>query len=345
MEKLKELYEEYGYPGQSRLYKIAKDNKLKVTQKQVKEFLKKQSVQQQHTQIKKKKKGHIVALSPNNIFQADLLDYTKYSRNNEGYKWILIAMDVFTRKAYARPLKNKKPSSVANAFKEIIENNKPIEVMTDNGNEFLGKPFQVLIKDNNMIHTTNEVGDHNALGIIDRFSRTIKNSIAKYFTSRNTTKWANILPKFIAAYNNTPNSAILDFKPNEAKKHIPVITNLNLEKFDANKDLHDSINKGDLVRTKIKKKRFSKGYTPNYSDEVFKVARETNKFVILEDGRRFNKANVLKVDKPESKSSTTNVTEADRQARQNRIMQKAGVSKSNIVEGKRTRKPKRTPDA
>jgi hypothetical protein len=37
----------------------------------------------------------------------DLLDMSNYSRQNKGYKWILLAIDTFTIKAYAEKFKNK----------------------------------------------------------------------------------------------------------------------------------------------------------------------------------------------------------------------------------------------
>ena len=67
---------------------------------------------------------YITANTPYEIFQIDLLDYTKYSRTNKGYKWILICVDVFTRKAYAIPMKDKTAKLTEEAFKQIIKEDK-----------------------------------------------------------------------------------------------------------------------------------------------------------------------------------------------------------------------------
>ena len=62
----------------------------------------------------------IVAMEENEQLQIDLLDYSKYAKSNKNYSWILIGVDVFTRKGYAEPLKNKTPLLVLNAFKNLM---------------------------------------------------------------------------------------------------------------------------------------------------------------------------------------------------------------------------------
>jgi hypothetical protein len=66
--------------------------------------------------------------------QLDLLDYLKYSRQNNGYKYILIVVNMFTRSAYAEPIKDKTPLSVLNAFKKF--NIQCVSVFHDSGDEY-----------------------------------------------------------------------------------------------------------------------------------------------------------------------------------------------------------------
>ena len=71
------------------------------------------------------------------IWTADLLDIHQYARQNKGYKFILVVLDIFTRYAWARPLKNKTGVSVASALEDILYNGrKPTKLWTDEGTEF-----------------------------------------------------------------------------------------------------------------------------------------------------------------------------------------------------------------
>jgi len=65
-----------------------------------------------------------------------------------------------------------------------------------------------------------EPGDHNLLGVIDRFSKTIKTLINKQFQKNDDTKWFDKLQKLIVAYNNTPHNGIDGMTPNEAEQYV-----------------------------------------------------------------------------------------------------------------------------
>jgi hypothetical protein len=67
----------------------------------------------------KEKQNFIFSLNPLQLMQMDLLDYHKYSRQNTGYKYILILVDILTRLAFAEPINDETPSNVMNAFKKF----------------------------------------------------------------------------------------------------------------------------------------------------------------------------------------------------------------------------------
>ena len=61
----------------------------------------------------------------NDLWQADLADYSKYSRDNNGYKYILAVIDAFTKFAYVEPLKIKEGVEVCAAFEKILKRTTP----------------------------------------------------------------------------------------------------------------------------------------------------------------------------------------------------------------------------
>ena len=115
---MEDIYKKFNYPSLAKFKEILKLNNIIVSNKDVKDFLNKQSINQVHkpvTNLKEQNK-FIIALSPYEMLQIDLLDYQKYYQQNKGFKFILIAVDIFSRKAYASLLKNKTPESVLDGF-------------------------------------------------------------------------------------------------------------------------------------------------------------------------------------------------------------------------------------
>ena len=84
----------------------------------VKEYLDKQ----QHRQTQFKYKGSKTFVSPHALFEIeiDLIDMTKKSEENDGYRYALVAIDNFTKFAHAVPINSKQPQDVTTAFKEVL---------------------------------------------------------------------------------------------------------------------------------------------------------------------------------------------------------------------------------
>jgi hypothetical protein len=151
---MEELYKNNNYPALKRFTELLKENNLKKTQKEIKEFLSKQIVTQLHKPVKQIKKDlkFITASAPNEILQIDLLDYQKYSKVNKGYNYILICVDIFTRQARAIELKSKHTTNTSKAFQNMILKIKPKSIYSDDGNEWRGE-FKSLLDKENIIHS------------------------------------------------------------------------------------------------------------------------------------------------------------------------------------------------
>ena len=86
-ERIDELYKKHYYPNLTRFYQILKENGIKKTLKEVKEFIALQEISQIHKPIIKRKNQErpIVAMSPNEQLQIDLLDCSKYANSNRNF--------------------------------------------------------------------------------------------------------------------------------------------------------------------------------------------------------------------------------------------------------------------
>jgi hypothetical protein len=322
---MEELYEKFNYPSLAKFKQILKEKNIST--KGVEEFIKNQNVAQVHKPVveNKEKQKFIFALQPFEMVQLDLLDYQKYSRQNKGYKYILIGVDIFSRKAFAEPIKNKTPNEVLTAFKKFGID--CVSLFHDSGNEFKGS-FLSYLNENNIIDMKAEIGDHHSLGVIDRFSKTLKTIISKYMTNNNTTKWVNRLPTIIQSYNETPHNSLGDVSPESVftdKEHYKQVSRINSAKMLYNKHLMNKNNKisvGDNVRIKLKKKQFQKGYEITYSNEVYKVESISGEKAVLSDDKKH------KLDDLIVANGNVNMSvreKADKEAKVKRKLRKEGI--------------------
>ena len=326
------LYEDFNFPSAKRFYDILKEKGHKYTLKEVKYFIEKQNVAQVHKPVIKNKKNmsSITAVAPYEVFQIDLLDYQKYAKDNRGHNWILICVDVFTRQAFAEPMKNKTAQVTKKAFEKVVDKAKPKVVFSDEGNEFKGI-FLTFLEEEHIIKIENKYGNHNSLGVIDRFSRTLKTMIAKYMTAKSTTKWIDALPKLMKIYNETPHNGIKLIKPINATQYENKlkITTLNFEKqTDNNMKINavvDKLHVGDKVRIRIEKGTFAKGYSITYSKEVYVIEKIDGRDILLDDGNTYHIDSVQKVFEGATDINTKKQDKAEKDSKVKRKLRLEGL--------------------
>ena len=136
--------------------------------------------------------------------------------HTDGYKFLLVSVDVFSKFAIVYPLKNKSARSVKNGFIKSIQQRKPKSIQTDRGTEYFNRLLQTWFKQNNIKHFASHNYDIKA-AIVERFLRTLKGRMWRYFTHHNTRRYIECLPKLGKSYNNTFHRTI-DMSPNEASK-------------------------------------------------------------------------------------------------------------------------------
>ena len=205
----------------------------------------------------------------NEIHSTDLVDMSQYSKINKGYKYIFTNIDVFSKIAYAFPLKSKKIQDIKPCFEKIFEKNKPKYIWSDKESTFLSKEMLQFFKDNNVkIYHTNS---HLKSVVIERFNRSLRELMVKEFVKNNNTVWYNILPKLIKIYNNRYHSTI---------KMKPIQVNKSNEKYiKENIYTHDKTSKNpkfkinDLVRISLKRRNLFDKPSSNikWSEELFKI--------------------------------------------------------------------------
>ena len=156
-----------------------------------------------HKPIIRKLKKKVYSAFKDNIWAADLADVQLISKFNNGFRFLLCVIDIYSKYAWVITLKDKKGVSVVNAFQSIIKksNKKRKKIWVDKGSEFYNSHFKKWLKDNSLVmYSTPNEGKS---VVAERFIRTIKNKIYKYMTSISKNVYIDKLDDIVHKYNNT----------------------------------------------------------------------------------------------------------------------------------------------
>ena len=81
------------------------------------------------------------------------MDMTKFANYNNGYNFILVVIDIFSKYVWLRPLKDKKGESVSKALKDVLaEGRSPNRIRTDKGQEFRSRLVDSVLKQRGILH-------------------------------------------------------------------------------------------------------------------------------------------------------------------------------------------------
>ena len=213
--------------------------------------------------IKKFNKRKVYSQFKNNIWGVDLADMQSLSKKNKSIKYLLCAIDLYSKYAFVIPLKDQKGISIVNAFNKIIKqsNRKPNKIRVDQGSEFYNNNFKKWLSDNDIImYSTFNEGKS---VVAERFIRTLKNKLYKHMTATGKNVYYDVLDDIVNEYYNTKHNTI-------KMKPIDVGDNKRVY-IDEHNEKDSRFKVGYRVRISKFKNIFSKGYTPNWSTEIFIV--------------------------------------------------------------------------
>jgi len=203
-----------------------------------------------------------------NLYQIDLVDVSNLSPHNDGMRYLLTCIDVFSKRAWAVPVRKKSGRNVANAFEPSVAERKCNMVQSDKGTEFLNSTFQSMLQRHDIKFYTSENEDLKA-AVVERFNRTLK-TMFPYFTHANTRRYVDVLDDLLHSYNNTYHRSI-GMSPSEVDRdnEDQVRAQLYPKKPKSYKWKYDV---GDRVRITIQRRPFRKSYLGDWSEEIFEIS-------------------------------------------------------------------------
>ena len=219
----------------------------------------------------------VLAYYPYEIIMSDLIDFNLPGMPgaNRGYRYIMVFVCSFSKMAWAEPLKRKDGLSSVTAIENVIDRmgDIPANIVTDKGLEYYDRRVQNLFKRLGIRHYSLR-SKHKAC-IAERFIKTLKGRLEKYFWQKKTKDWISVLPDIVSNYNHTYHRSI---------KMAPVDVNYTnrkevFERLYPNAKLRTipRLQVGDHVRILKSKHIFEKGYKRNWSLEIYRVKRAYSK--------------------------------------------------------------------
>lgn len=260
--------------GGDKLSQAARRKKIK--HNAVIKWLESQDAYNRHKPIRRRfSRRHYDIKNQDDYWEADLADLRSLATYNDNYNYLLIVIDVLSKFSWVEPIINKTSKAVAEAFQKILSRSSPrnpVCLQTDAGKEFLGQEMQRVLKKNNIQFRVARSPDIKA-AVAERFIRTLKGRLWRYFTYTKNYRYLDVLQKIVESYNNTIHSAI---------KMTPAsvtLQNANIARKNLNRRYGQKAHKpprykvGDLVRVSRAKSAFDKGYEGGWTEEIFKIER------------------------------------------------------------------------
>ena len=193
---LSRLSDRLGAPGEARLCTAARREGINVTRSDVRGFVATQGQRQLFRPLQKPE-GKSATDFYDDRYQMDL------GQLND--KQFLLVVSVFSRKAWAKPIRNKEPRTVAPALAQILDSipNPPNVLSSDQGLEFTNEVSRIL-DEQGIIHKLKAKGDPNALAVQDRAMQKIKQTMARMMAQREGGELGAVLADAVRAQTRPP---------------------------------------------------------------------------------------------------------------------------------------------
>lgn len=277
-ERLNEIYHNYYYTpsftsalgGIAPLKRKLLSEKNAAIAKNAEMWLRGQDTYTLHRPVKRKfQRRKTIVSGFGQQLQMDLIDVRLLKDDNDGYVFILTAIDVFSKKAWAVPLKSKTGKEVADVIKGILSDYSVKACQTDRGREFTNSTVQAIFKEMRVHHFSTR-DDTMKAAVVERFNRTLQNYMYRWFTKVGTRRYIDVLPELVDSYNSRFHSSI-GMAPNDVNTDNQEDVWMRLYQDKQPRKANSGIRVGDHVRISKLRSNFERGYTPNWSYEIFKV--------------------------------------------------------------------------
>ena len=273
------------YAGPEKLYKFVKSQgKVKISLHKIVKWLQDQeSYTLTRGARRKYHRSRVIVEGIDSQWDIDLIDMVDLSEKNDGYKYILVAIDIFSRFAYGHAIKSKKGIDIVDALIAILSGSKkPNTIRTDKGQEFRNKIVNKYLERMGIHHFYAQNTETKA-NYAERFIKTLKHKIFRYILKKRNQRYVDVLQDLVSSYNDTTHSS-LNAAPSSITKDNE--TESRLQQYLIRTKPHKSKNKyksenktirrfklrlGQTVRISHVRNIFDREYSQKWTGEIFKI--------------------------------------------------------------------------
>ena len=228
---------------------------------------------------RKFKRLKVRSLGNNHIWSMDVAFMEKPANQNNGYRYLVIAVDVLSRFVRVQPIKSKSSTAVKEAFCKMLTKEPgkfSFKIWTDNGSKLRGE-FKKFC-DQNQIEIYHTLRESNS-SLAERCIRTLKTILYKVFSEGGSYKHIHLIQKLVKKLMNSRINRSIGMAPvkvieRERKKNVADAKcrgSYTLEAFTKNMFEKAKFTVGDSVHTSNINTPFKKRYKQKHGNEVFKA--------------------------------------------------------------------------
>ena len=227
-------------------------------------------------------------MAPPGCFQIDVMVLNDYKSANAGVTRALLVVEIGSRKAWVYPLKDNTVAGVLTQYRKFLADVGAKSVIYVEGDAFFGAKEFVAFNAAEGIEVYHDVAedDHitkgsDRLGIVDRFTRTLKKRIKDHVRSTGNAAWTRFLDALVDDYNATGHSSLDERTPDEVFADYDARMDAYLAESEVNAQRragHPQFEAGDVVRIVVRRGTFDK--------EDYRLSKELY-VVVGPDGNRW----------------------------------------------------------
>ena len=275
-----------GYGSREQLWRDVRARGVNVSRREVKEWLEHQSAYGRFkVPVRKFKRRQTYSPGLGLFAQIDLADMSMFESENDGYRWILTTVDVFSRYAIAVPLRRKFAKFTRPAIETFLDEyvkwfgREPDKIQSDDGGEFMNQNVFSLFQERGITHYSTRLTSKKA-ALVEHFNRELKEVMWRYFNKAGDHRWLDVLQDLVANLNSRVNSSI-GMSPDEVTEgnSYEVFAKLYSKALPFEKpkySVRDRVRLGEYASPLLSpnKKTFRKGYLAAFTQQIFIMTRE-----------------------------------------------------------------------
>ena len=214
------------------------------------------------------------------LVQTDLIDVRALSEHNSGVKYILVLIDCFTKKLWAKTMLTKRADEMSVKLREWLENDirgRRVKTLShDQGLEYCNRQVRQLL-DEFGVKQQVAAGTSKA-AIAERMNKTLQSLIYQYLSETQQFRYVDVLPKLVHTYNTRAHRTLDGMTPNKADlpRNELLVRGIHMQRYAKITRRQPRLALGDVVRIKLSTSKLSpaaRSYAEKFKGEYFVIQR------------------------------------------------------------------------